>query len=251
MKNKPIDQFRLEVQERAKAYPKNKKLQSAYDAFAQEIVKEKYSYNFFWLGIPVIQAPQDLQAWQEIIWEVKPDLIIETGVAWGGSIIFNASMLALLDVCGESSDSLVVGIDIDIREHNREAIDNHPLRKKIELIEGSSIDQNVIERVNFLAKDKKRVLVLLDSNHTHEHVLAELHAYAPLVSKGSYCIVGDTGIEGLEEDALFERSWGKGNSPKSAVWEFLKETNNFEIDKELESKLILTSSPDGFLKRIS
>lgn len=251
MNKKPIDQFKLEVQERANSYPKNEKLQSAYKAFTKEIVKQKYSYNFFWLGIPIIQAPQDMQAWQEIIWDVKPDLIIETGVAWGGSIIFNASMLALMDICGESSESLVVGIDIDIRKHNREVIDNHPLRKKIELIEGSSVDLDVIERVKFLAKDKERVLVLLDSNHTHEHVLAELNAYAPLVSKGSYCIVSDTGIEDLEEDALFERSWRKGNSPKSAVWEFLKEHNDFQIDKYFESKLILTSSPDGFLKRIS
>ena len=250
MQENPLKKYRLDVFERAKSYQKNKKLQQAYQAFLVEFVKAKYAYNFFWLGVPVIQAPQDLQAWQEIIWEVKPDLIIETGIAYGGSLIFNASMLAILEVCGKIDKGNVLGIDIDIRPHNKEAILAHPLSKKITMLEGSSIDDEIIARVREFAKDKKRVLVCLDSNHTHEHVLAELRAYAPLVNVGSYCIVGDTGIEDTPDEAFSDRPWGKGNNPKTAVWEYLKENSNFKIDKTMDSKLILTGSPDGFLKRV-
>ena len=250
MTEDPLKQYRLDALERAKSYQKNEKLQQAYQAFINELVNAKYAYNFFWLGVPIIQAPQDLQALQEIIWEVKPDLIIETGIAYGGSLIFSASMLAILEVCGEIEKGDVLGIDIDIRPHNKEAILAHPLSKKIKMLEGSSIDDEIIARVREFAKDKKRVLVCLDSNHTHEHVLAELRAYAPLVSIGSYCIVGDTGIEDLPVGMTSDRPWGKGNNPKTAVWEFLKENHNFEIDKIIESKLILTGSPDGFLKRV-
>jgi cephalosporin hydroxylase len=208
----------------------------------------KYAYNFFWLGVPILQAAQDLQALQEIIWEVKPDLIIETGIAWGGSLIFSASMLAILETCNVIENGQVIGIDIDIRSHNKKNILAHPLSKKITLIEGSSIDNKVISQVEKKAKNKK-VLVCLDSNHTHEHVLAELKAYAPLVSIGSYCMVGDTGIEDLPQGFISDRPWGKGNNPKTAIWEYLKENDNFIIDKNIDSKLLLTGSPDGYLKR--
>lgn len=250
MKKDPIKQYRLDALERAKSYPKNEKLQKAYQAFITELVKAKYAYNFFWLGVPILQVPQDLQAMQEIIWQVKPDLIIETGTAYGGSIIFSASMLAILEVCGEIEKGDILGIDIEIRPHNKEAILAHPLGNKITMFEGSSIDGGIIQKVTDFAKSKKRVLVCLDSNHAHEHVLAELRAYAPLVSIGSYCIVGDTGIEDTPDEAFTDRLWGKGNNPKTAVWAYLKENNNFEIDKIIESKLILTGSPDGYLKRI-
>lgn len=250
MKEDPLKKYRLDVLERAKSYQKNEKLQQAYQAFLIEFVKAKYAYNFFWLGVPIIQAPQDLQALQEIIWEVKPDLIIETGIAYGGSLIFSASMLAILEVCGEIEKGDAIGIDIDIRPHNRKAILAHPLSRKITMFEGSSIDDEIIARVREFAKAKERVLVCLDSNHTHEHVLAELRAYAPLVSVGSYIIVADTGIEDLPEGITSDRPWGKGNNPKTAVWEFLKENSNFEIDKTIDSKLILTASPDGFLRKI-
>ena len=246
----PLKKYRLEAIERAKSYLSNEKLQKAYKDFLIEFVKAKYAYNFFWLGVPVIQAPQDLQAWQEIIWEVMPDLIIETGIAMGGSLIFNASMLAILEICGKIEKGQVLGIDIKIRSHNRKAIQAHPLGKKIAMFEGSSINDEIISKIREFAKDKKRILVLLDSNHTHDHVLAELRAYAPLVSIGSYCIVGDTGIEDTPDEAFNDRNWGKGNNPKTAVWEYLKENSNFLIDKYFDSKLILTASPDGFLKRV-
>jgi cephalosporin hydroxylase len=246
----PIEQFRSESVEQVKAYQHNKSLQNAYNKFLVELNKAKYAYNFFWLGVPVIQVPQDMQAMQEIIWEVKPDLIIETGIAWGGSIIFSASILALLKACGEIEDGHVLGIDIDIRPHNKKAILSHPMSKMITMLEGSSIDEKVIAKVKEFARDKKRILVCLDSNHTQAHVLAELRAYAPLVGVGSYCLVGDTGLEDLPDGSTSDRPWGKGNNPKTAVWEFLKENNDFQIDKIIESKLILTGSPDGYLKRL-
>ena len=225
-------------------------LQQAQKNFHNEQVKAKYAYNFFWLGIPIIQEPQDIQALQEIIWEVKPDLIIETGIAWGGSLIFSASMLAILEVCGVIENGEVIGVDIDIRSHNKEAILAHPLSKNVTMFEGSSIDKKIIEKVKAFAKKKKRIMVCLDSNHTHDHVLSELRAYAPLVSVGSYCMVGDTGIEDLPEGTTSDRPWGKGNNPKTAVWDFLKENKDFEIDKTIDSKLILTGSPDGYLKKM-
>jgi len=247
----PIEQFRLEAVERANSYRNNKALQDAWQNFHEQIVKARYAYNFFWLGVPIIQSPQDLYAMQEIIWEVKPDLIIETGIAWGGSIIFSASMLSLLEICGKVKDGMVIGVDIDIRPHNKKHILAHPLGNKITMLEGSSIDREIIEKVSGLARSKKRVLVCLDSNHTHDHVLAELRAYAPLVSIGSYCIVDDTGVEDLPAGTAADRPWGKGNNPKTAVREFLKENNSFITDKVIDSKLIFTGSPDGYLKRIS
>jgi len=250
MKKDPLKQFQIEAIQRTKLYQSNKSLQDARQKFFEEINKVKYAYNFFWLGVPILQISQDLQALQEIIWEVKPDLIIETGIAWGGSIVFSASMLVLLEVCGEIQNGQVIGIDINIRPHNKKAILAHPLNNKITMFEGSSIDEGIIRKVTEFAKTKKRALVCLDSNHTHNHVLAELRAYAPLVSIGSYCMVGDTGIEDLPVGITSDRPWGKGNNPKTAVWEFLKENNNFEIDKIIESKIILSGSPDGYLKRI-
>lgn len=225
--------------------------QAGNDIQAKEISQQwvnytaqyKYSYNFSWLGRPIIQYPQDMIAMQEIIWTVKPDVIIETGVAHGGSLIYYASLLELIGGNGR-----VVGIDIDIREHNRVEIENHPMYKRIDLIEGSSTDENIINQVRELCKGKQRVLVSLDSNHTHDHVLAELQFYSPFVTKGSYLIVFDTVVEDMPEDAFPDRPWGKGNNPKTAVWEFLKTNKRFEIDKELEHKLLITVAPDGYLK---
>lgn len=220
----------------------------------------KYSYHFEWLGRPIIQYPQDIVAMQELIWQVKPDLIIETGIAHGGSLIFSASMLTLLDVCeaieaGEPYDPAasrrkVVGIDIDIRPHNRAAIEAHPMHKRIQMIEGSSIDPQVVAEVHAIARNHQRTLVCLDSNHTHDHVLAELQAYAPLVSFGSYCVVFDTIIEDMPAGSFPDRPWDKGNNPKTAVWAFLKNHPEFEIDKSIQHKLLITVAPDGYLKRI-
>ncbi|MBI2041838.1 MAG: cephalosporin hydroxylase family protein [Candidatus Nealsonbacteria bacterium] len=249
-KNNPLKQFRLDVVKRAAAYQNNKPLQQARQNLHNEMVKAGYAYNFFWLGVPIIQPPAEIQGLQEIIWEVKPDLIIETGIAHGGSLVFSASMLALLETCGKIKNGQVIGIDIEIRPHNKKAILAHPLSKKITMMEGSSIDSKIIKRVVELAKNKKRTMVCLDSNHTHDHVLAELKAYTSLVNIGSYCVVGDTGIEDLPAATVPDRPWSKGNNPKTAVWEFLKTNKNFKIDKVIESKLILTGSPDGYLKRI-
>ncbi|WP_429181065.1 cephalosporin hydroxylase family protein [Aeromonas salmonicida] len=220
----------------------------------------KYSYHFEWLGRPIIQYPQDIVAMQEIIWRVKPDLIIETGIARGGSLIFSASMLAQLELCDaierggiwdpSNSQRKVLGIDIDIRGHNRSAIDSHPMRSWIEMIEGSSIDQNIIDRVREFARPFKKVLVCLDSNHTHDHVLAELNAYASLVSVDSYCVVFDTIIEDMPSDMFPDRPWGKGNNPKTAVFEFMNNCSDFCIDESIPHKLLITVAPSGFLKRL-
>lgn len=220
----------------------------------------KYSYHFEWLGRPIIQYPQDVMAMQELIWQVRPDLIIETGIAHGGSLILSASMLALLDMCeaidsGKSLDPKVsprrvLGVDIDIRAHNRAAIEAHPMSSRIQMIEGSSIDPEVIDKVHQVASGHSRILVFLDSNHTHEHVLAELQAYAPLASAGSYCVVYDTVIEDMPADMFPDRPWGPGDNPKTAVWEYLKNHPEFEIDKSIEHKLLITVAPDGFLKRV-
>ena len=223
----------------------------------QETAKYHYTYNFSWLGRPIIQCPQDMVAMQELIWQVKPDLIIETGIAHGGSLIFSASMLALLDLCEQGQATLesnpkkprrVVAVDIDIRDHNRKALEEHPLSPRLTMIEGSSIDQTIIDQVNNEAEQHENILVCLDSHHTHNHVLTELEAYAPLVSRGSYCVVFDTIIEDMPEDFFPDRPWGKGNNPKTAVWEFLKTNDRFEIDKEMENKLLITVAPDGYLK---
>lgn len=250
MQENPLEQFRKEAIERAASYQNNKSLQESWQEFLLQINKAKYAYNFFWLGVPILQVPQDLQALQEIIWEAKPDLIIETGIAYGGSLVFSASMLAILEACGQIENGQVMGIDIEIRAHSKAAILAHPLSKKITMLEGSSIDEKIIEQVNAFTKKKKRIMVCLDSNHTHDHVLAELRAYAPLVSVGSYCMVGDTGVEDLPAGTTSDRPWGKGNNPKTAVWEFLKENKDFVIDKTIDSKLVLTGSPDGYLKRV-
>jgi len=212
-------------------------------AFVRDTAKYKYSYNFTWLGRPIMQLPQDIVAMQEIIWQVKPDLIIETGIAHGGSLIFYASMLELLGGEGQ-----VLGIDIDIREHNRVEIEKHPMFERITIMQGSSTDEDIVQQVYDFAKGKKQVLVALDSSHTHNHVLKELQLYSPLVTKGSYLVVFDTLIEDIPEDFFPDRPWGKGNNPKTAVWEFLKTNHRFEIDREIENKLLITVAPDGYLR---
>lgn len=234
-----------------------KTLTSAWINFAQQ---NKYSYQFDWLGRPIIQYPQDMVAMQELIWQIKPDLIIETGIAHGGSLILSASMLAMLDMCEaiESNSMLdpkrskrkVLGLDIDIREHNRKAIEAHPMASRIQMIQGSSIAPEVIEQVKQIAVEYKTILVCLDSNHTHEHVLAELEAYAPLATVGSYCVVFDTVVEDMPTEMFPDRPWGIGDNPKTAVWEYLNTHTEFEVDKSIQHKLLITVAPDGYLKRV-
>jgi len=225
-------------------------LQNASIDWVRDSSKHKYSYNFSWLGRPVIQYPQDIVAMQEIIWKVQPDLIIETGIAHGGSLIFSASMLELNAACGGPPEARVLGIDIDIRAHNRAAIEAHPMSRRIDMIQGSSVSSEVIAQVHAMAVGKSRVLVCLDSNHTHEHVLAELNGYALLTSVGSYCVAFDTVIEDMPGDMFPDRPWSKGNNPKTAVWEYLKTHPEFEIDRSIPHKLLITVAPDGYLKRV-
>lgn len=237
--------FEKEKQANIKSLVEESSLRASSLHWVTEVSRHKYSYNFSWMGRPIIQFPQDMVAMQEIIWKVKPQLIIETGIAHGGSLIFYASMLELL-----GGDGMVLGIDIDIRPHNRVEIENHPMAKRITMLEGSSVDNNIIQQVHHMAHRKKPVLAVLDSMHTHEHVLAELEAYSGLVTKDSYLVVFDTVVEDMPEDFFQDRSWAKGNNPKTAVWEFLKTNDRFEIDKDIDGKLLITVAPDGYLKCI-
>ena len=255
-----MNNFSQEVAERITACASNTELVEAAHQFTVASILPKYSYNYSALGRPIVQYPQDMVAMQELIWEVKPDLIIEAGIAHGGSLIMSASMLALLDMCEaiesgilldpSKSKRKVLGLDIDIRQHNREAIEAHPMSSRIQMIQGSSIAPEVIGQVKDFAKSYQRILVCLDSDHTHAHVLAELQAYAPLTSIGSYCVVFDTIIEDIPNEMFPDRSWGPGDNPKTAVWEYLRTHPEFEIDKGIDHKLLISVAPDGYLKRV-
>ena len=242
--------FEEETQKRVDANGENQLLISAARAFTQASLEPRYSYNFTWLGRPIIQYPQDIVAMQELIWRIQPSLIIETGIAHGGSLIFSASMLELNAVCGGPRDAEVLGIDVEIRSHNRKAIEEHPLAKRISMIQGSSIAPEIIAQVQERASGQERVMVCLDSNHTHAHVLAELEAYALLTTVGSYCAVFDTVVEDMPADLFPDRPWGPGDNPKTAVREYLKSHPEFEIDKSVENKLLITVAPGGYLKRL-
>jgi len=235
-------EFENENKKNIELMSKDPKLKKMTRSWFDLAFKHQYSYHFTWLGRPIIQFPQDMIALQEIIWDVKPDIIIETGIAHGGSLIFSASMLQLI------GRGKVIGIDIDIRKHNKDEIKKHPLYKRIKMIEGSSVDPKIIKKVFSAVKDKKKIMVFLDSNHTHEHVLKELEAYSSLVKKGSYIIVFDTMVEDMPKNSFPNKPWNKKNNPKTAVREFLKKNKRFKVNKEFEEKLLITSSPDGFLQ---
>ena len=267
-----MNDFQKEVAARLEQVSPEQELSKLASAFMAASTLPKYSYNFSWQGRPIIQYPQDMVAMQELIWSVKPDLIIETGIAHGGSIVMSAAMLAQLDYCDavatgtaldpKKTQRRVIGIDIDIRAHNRAAIEAHPMAHLIQMIEGSSIEKDVVKRVQDIAKKYQKIMVCLDSNHTHDHVLAELEAYAPLTTVGSYCCVFDTVVEDLPADQFPDRPWMPGNNPKTAVWAYLEnlratpqtanDGNNlsFEIDKSIEKKLLITVAPDGYLRRV-
>lgn len=257
-----MSSFAQETQERLEANGKNDRLKEDARAFTRSSITAQYSYNFTWLSRPVIQYPQDIVAMQEIIWSVQPDLIIETGIAHGGSLIFSASMLELNAACGGPQDGTVLGIDIDIRAHNREAIRAHPMFKRISMIDGSSVSREVLQEVQETVAGKRKILVCLDSNHTHEHVLAELEAYAPFTSLDSYCIVFDTVIEDYPEETAIERPWGAGDNPKTAVREYLRlldaegrtafdgDQLRLMPDQKIDSKLLVSAAPEGYLRRI-
>lgn len=255
----PNDVFKKEVQRNISALRADKGLRKVSLDWVGDITPKRYVYNFSWMGRPIIQLPQDMVAIQELIWKIKPDLVIETGIAHGGSLSLSASMLALLDYCdaveaGQTLDPKtprrrVLGIDIDIRAHNRAAIEAHPMAHRIDMIQGSSIAPEIVAEVRKRAIGHDRIMVILDSNHTHEHVLAELDAYAPLVSPGSYCVVFDTVIEDLPAGMYPDRPWNIGNNPKTAVREFLSRNHDFEVDEDMEAKLLITVAPGGYLRR--
>ena len=254
------EKFKHECSELINKQSEDTELRRAATAFINRSLAFNYPYNFEHLGRPIIQYPQDIVAMQELIWNVKPDFIIETGIAHGGSLILSASMLALLDMCeaieaGKTIDPRlsrrkVLGIDIDIRAHNREAIEAHHMASRIQMIQGSSIDSAIVEQVCQIASRYDRIMVVLDSNHTHDHVLAELDAYAHLTSVGSYCVVFDTIVEDMPADTFADRPWCPGNSPKTAVHQFLKTHDGFRIDKQIDDKLLISVSPHGFLERV-
>jgi len=256
-----MDSFGEEVTNRLGANEKDRELLEAAATFMAKSTAPQYSYNFSFLGRPIIQYPQDMVAVQEIIWGVKPDLIVETGIAHGGSLIMSAGMLALVDLCdslesGTAFDPAkpkrkVLGVDIDIRAHNRRSIEAHPMSNRIQTIEGPSTAVETFSRVIEFSKQFSRVMVFLDSNHTHAHVLEELNLYAPLTSVGSYCVVFDTVIENLPAAAFADRPWGPGNNPKTAVQEFLLSHTEFEVDHQIDSKLLISVAPAGYLKRVS
>lgn len=268
----PIAAFEAETTASAATYPGEARWKEVSSQWMRLAFEKRYMYNFNVLGRPIIQTPIDAMVFQEIVWDVRPDLIIETGIAHGGSLVLSAAALALIDYCdaaasGELLDPRqprrrVLGIDIDIRAHNRSAIEAHPMSGRIELLQGSSVADETIDLVRRRAASAQKVLVCLDSNHTHDHVFKELELYAPLVSPGSYCVVFDTIVEDLPADAFPDRAWGLGNNPKTAVWEYLKQLSSerqhdaqgrtlaFEIDKSIENKLMLTVAPDGYLKRV-
>ena len=239
----PITEFQQECADRAATYPEKTDLMAAAQAFNVASNREKYSYNFSWMGRPIIQYPQDMIAMQELIWRIQPDVLIETGIAHGGSLVYYASLFELIGK-GE-----VIGIDIDIRAHNRATIEAHPMFKRITMFEGSALDETLVADVAKLVKDKKTVMVSLDSNHTHEHVLRELELYSPFVTPGSYCVVFDTIVEDMPA-GMYDRPWDKSNNPKTAVWEFLKTTDAFKIDRAIDNKLLISVAPEGYLKRV-
>lgn len=255
-----MNEFQKEVATRIAENALNEPLRRAAHEFVLASTSPKYSYNFQWLGRPIIQYPQDMVAMQELIWAIKPDLIIETGIAHGGSLIFSASMLAMLDIEDaivnrlsidpNASKRKVIGIDIDIREHNRRAIEAHPMSSRIQMIQGSSIAPKVVAQVSAETQRYNTVLVCLDSNHTHDHVLAELEAYAPMTSIGSYCVVFDTVVEDMPKSLFPDRPWGPGDNPKTAVWDYVKRNPGFEIDRSIDHKLLISVAPDGYLKRV-
>jgi cephalosporin hydroxylase len=255
-----MNEFETDVLARLNEASRDSSLMKARDGFVEASIVSQYSYNYFWMGRPIIQYPQDIMAVQELVWQVKPDLIIETGIAHGGSLILSASLLAMLEYCdaqeaGEVLDPTnpkrhVLGIDIDIRDHNREAIESHPMANRIQMLQGSSIAPEIIDEVHERAKSAERVMVFLDSSHTHDHVLSELEVYAPLTSKESYCVVFDTIVERLPKSIFHDRPWGPGDNPMTAVDAYLSTTAAFEIDTEMDNKLQISVAPRGFLKRV-
>lgn len=257
----PVEAFEAEVRGSIASLGADGALHRKSMEWLRAITPHRYPYNFRWLGRPIIQLPQDVVAVQELVWETRPDVIVETGIAHGGSLVLSASILAMLDLADAAArggtvdprrpSRRVIGVDIDIRAHNRAAVEAHPLAPWIRMVQGSSIDPSTVAEVRALVPEGARVLVMLDSNHTHDHVLEELRAYAPLTTPGSWCIVFDTLLEDMPAEFCTGRPWAPGNSPKTAVHAYVREDARFRIDASIHQKLQLTVAPDGYLRRVS
>lgn len=255
----PIEQFQAERQQRIVQQGTDTALRTLSSQWLETTMRQQYVYNFEWLGRPIIQYPQDMVAVQELIWRVRPDVVLETGIAHGGSLILSASLLALLDLCdatqgGEMLDPRkpkrrVIGVDIDIREHNRMAIEGHPLANRIDMIQGSSVAPDTVQRVRSAIPEGAKVMVFLDSMHTHDHVVGELDAYGTLTSPGSYCVVFDSFVEDMPPKFFVDRPWDVGNNPRTAIREWLPKNLAFSVDTDIEHKLLVTVAPGGFLYR--
>jgi cephalosporin hydroxylase len=253
--------FKKECKKEIAKQSKSKKFHNLSKKWIEESIKTKYTYHFDWLGRPIIQFPQDIIVLQQLMWDIKPDLVIETGIARGGSLIFISSMLELLSICGSEKNAKVIGIDIDIRKHNEIKIKKHSLSKRIHLLKGSSIDKKIFDKVKKISKNYKKIMVILDSNHNHQHVLEELKMYAPLVTSNSYCIIFDTIIDYMPNKFNKKKNWTSTKNPKTAIDEYLnyikkdkpkdydKKFLNFSIDKNLDNLIMLSNAPGGFLKR--
>lgn len=239
------DEFQTQSRSKALAMGADPEIQRLDRELTIVSDEHDYSYMWNWLGLPIIQMPADIVVTQEIIWQNRPQVIIETGVARGGSVVLHASMLQLI---GEGQ---VVAVDIDIRPHNRAAVEEHPLAYRVTLIEGSSVEADVLDQLEAAIGDAERVMVVLDSNHTHEHVLAEIELYTRFVTPGQFMIVADTLVEDLPYQEHRPRPWGPGDNPKTAVDQYLKENPGvYEVDEVVNSKLLLTSSRGGYLRKL-
>ena len=238
------EEFEADKRIKAEAQARDPALRQKALDLVIESDKYHYGYQWTWLGLPIIQLPQDIVATQEIIWATKPDVIIETGIAWGGSVVLYASILQLIGK-GE-----VVAIDLNLYDHVSKQIMDYPFSSRIHLYKGSSTDPGVVARVKSHVKAGQSVMVLLDSNHTHEHVLDELRTFGPMVTKGQYVVVSDTVVEDMPAQTHRPRAWGPGNNPQTALRAYLKETDRFEIDQQVNRKLLLTYTPDGYCRCI-
>ena len=236
------DDFEADKRRNARIQSQDRILRDIARDFIIQSDKCGYGYQWTWLGLPVIQMPQDIVLTQEIIWECKPDVIIETGIAWGGSVVLYASILQLI------GKGKVVGVDLNLMDHVTAQIMAYPFSERIHLYKGSSTHPDIVARVRSHIEPGQSVMLLLDSNHTHEHVLAELKLYAPLITKGQFLIVSDTVVDDIPPQGHRPRPWGPGNNPKTALVSYLKSTDRFVVDDYLNSKLMLTYSPEGYCR---
>ena len=247
-KNKKIlsrDEFRTLLNEEAAKMNRDASLSGEAKKVLSDADHYHWVHQTSWMGEPILNLPQDMFAMQEIIYRTRPDFIVESGVAWGGSLLFYSTLMEIL------GGKLIIGIDVFIPDDLKERIGSHEkLSKRIRWINDSSTSEETLSKVKEIVGDSRKVLVFLDSDHTHEHVLTELNLYAPLIGKGQYIICGDTIVEDVPEQKHRPRAWGPGNNPKTALMSFLDQNDRFEVDQNLENKLLFTCNPGGYLKCI-